>query len=90
MAKIKDTFEDARGLFGHVFVGLKDLKWNDIPEPVRKPLEDHPFLTAFEIVLVLFVLCPWLIGSPALLAGGFGALGPTAGKTSLRGRSEAR
>ena len=80
MDNSKSPFETAKQRFGGVVGGLKNLKWESIPEPARKYIEAHPKLTALQVVLVLLTLCPGLVVAPVLGFLGFSSIGPVAGK----------
>ena len=76
----KNILETAKQQFGENVNGLKNLKWENIPAPVRDYIESHPHLTAIQLVLILLALAPGLIVAPALGVLGFSSIGPVAGK----------
>jgi hypothetical protein len=78
--KHKDILEEAKKFLGDKIEGLKNLKYEDIPTPVRGHIERHPRLTAVQLVLIILTLAPGLIIAPALGTVGFSSIGPVAGK----------
>lgn len=76
----KDILEEAKKFFGDKIEGLKNLKWEDIPAPVRNHIEQHPYLTPAQLILLLLTLVPGLIVAPVLGVLGFSSIGPVAGK----------
>jgi hypothetical protein len=75
-----NSLEAAKQQFGDKINGLKNLKWEHIPAPVRGYIERHPHLTAIQLVLILLTLAPGLIVAPALGVLGFSSIGPVAGE----------
>ena len=86
MDAAKHAFEAAKRYFGNVPSTLQNLKWEDVPEPVRNYIAAHPYLTAAQLALVLPALFPGLLAAPVLGWLGFSSIGPVGGKnkSSLR------
>lgn len=76
----KALFEPARDAFGAVIPALKNIEFEDLSDPIKQYLYEHPYLTWFQIIMLLFGLIPGVAALPMLLAGGFGPVGPMAGK----------
>lgn len=74
------AFQVAKDLYGKAVVGLKELRWEDVPRPVRRYIEEHPTATSIQILSLLVVACPGLVVTPALGWVGFSATGPVAGR----------
>lgn len=83
MSAAQAAFEFAQGLYGRVVGGLAELRWEHVPEPVRRYIEEHPTLTAVQLVMLLVLTCPGLVIAPALGWVGLGGGGPIAGKLIL-------
>lgn len=61
-------------------IGLTDLQWDQVPAVVVDYIRGHPGTTIWQLLWLLILLIPCLIATPGLLALGFGAQGPIAGK----------
>ena len=82
MADAKPAFEGAKNLYSKAVKGLKELKWEDVPGPVRKYIEEHPKLSGIQLVLLLVLTCPGLVVTPLLGWIGFSSIGPVAGEST--------
>ena len=80
MSTAKAAFEGAQDLFGKAVNGLKELKWEDVPAPVRMYIQEHPTLSAVQLAMLLVLTCPGLVVTPLLGWIGFSTIGPVAGK----------
>ena len=80
MDQAKQAFEATKPLFTQTVAGLQNLRWEDIPEPVRNYIRDHPKLSAFQLVTFLLLACPGLVVAPAFGFLGFSSIGPVAGE----------
>ena len=83
MDAAKAAFEAFKPIFGKAIEGLQNLKWEQIPEPVRDYIEAHPALTTIQLLSLILFACPWLTVTPLFYSLGFSGLGPMAGKRSL-------
>ncbi|KAK5703974.1 hypothetical protein LTR97_002987 [Elasticomyces elasticus] len=72
----KAAFEMVQKLFGHLISGLKNVRWEDLPQGTRDHIANNPKMCAVQIVMVLTAVVPGLVMAPGLAALGFGALGP--------------
>ncbi|KAK3706398.1 hypothetical protein LTR37_012776 [Vermiconidia calcicola] len=79
MEAAKAAFEALKPIFGKAIGGLQNLKWDDIPEPVRSYIEAHPALTTIQLLSLILFACPWLTVTPLFYSLGFSGLGPMAG-----------
>jgi hypothetical protein len=70
----------AKEQFGYIIKGLKELKYEDIPQPVRAYVEAHPYLSVIQFIALLVAYCPGMITIPSYWLLGFGTLGPVAGE----------
>ena len=75
------AFEAAKALYEGAVKGLRDLKWEHVPAPVRKYIEEHPGLGALNLVLLLAITCPGFVVTPVLGWIGFSSIGPVAGES---------
>ena len=73
-------FENVKVCFGNQITGLKALKWEDVPAPVKKYIEDHPRLALVQVALLLVAVVPGLVMAPVCAYLGFGSIGPIAGR----------
>lgn len=83
MDDARARFEAARVMFGSLVSGLRDLKWDDIPQPAKQFISANSCITAVQVILVLLWFCPGLVASPALALMGFSSAGPIAGDIDL-------
>lgn len=74
----KALVETLKQHLGAFVKGLTDLRWQDIPAGAKEYIQEHPGLTAVQVLAVSPVVSPWLVASPLLAALGFGNLGPIA------------
>lgn len=72
-------FEGAKGVCGHAVKGLSELKWENVPAPVRRYVEEQPKLSTMQFVLLLVFACPGLAVTPLLGIMGFSSISPQAG-----------
>jgi hypothetical protein len=79
---VHDFFEATKDKFGSTFPKLRELKWEDVPKGVKEYMKAHPYLTSFQILMLLITCIPGLVAAPVLGAMGFSSLGPVAGKQS--------
>ena len=84
MDAAKQAFEAAKPYFGNAANALQNLKWEDVPEPVRNYIAAHPYLTAAQLALVLPTFFPGLFAVPVLGWLGFSSIGPVGGKANLK------
>ena len=84
MDAAKQAFEAAKPYFGSAANALQNLKWEDVPEPVRQYIAAHPYLTAAQLALVLPTFFPGLFAVPVLGWLGFSSIGPVAGKANVK------
>lgn len=83
MSAAQAAFEVAKGLYGKAVKGLKDLKWENVPAPVRRYVQEHPKLSAIQLVMLLILTVPGLAVTPLLGWMGFSSIGPVAGKRKI-------
>ena len=76
----KPVFEWMQSTFGYLIIGLKNMKWEDLPIGVKQWIMDHPTATAFQLVMLFIMLVPGLAVGPLLAYLGFSNIGPVAGK----------
>lgn len=76
----KALFEACKKTFGRFVPGLEDLEFEQLGPMIIDYLQAHPYMTSFQVVMLLVTAVPGLVATPALLAMGFGPLGPVAGK----------
>lgn len=81
MSGSRAAFEAAKALYENAVRGLRELKWEDVPAPVRKYIQEHPGLSALNLVLLLVITCPGLVVTPMLGWIGFSSIGPVAGES---------
>jgi hypothetical protein len=62
--------------FGYII--KKELKYEDIPQPVRDYIEAHPYLSVIQFIALLVAYCPSMVTMPSYWLLGFGGLGPVA------------
>ncbi|KAK4495392.1 hypothetical protein PRZ48_013723 [Zasmidium cellare] len=70
--------ETVKDNFGDLIAGLNDIQCDALPSHLMEYLKDNPGTTAMELALLLVTFLPGVIATPALLALGFGPLGPMA------------
>lgn len=85
MPNAQAAFDAAKAFYSKFVRGLQDLRWEDVPEPVRRYIREHPGLTLLQVVMLLILTCPGLVATPMLGIMGFGAIGPTAGMWGVAG-----
>lgn len=76
----KALFEACKKTFGRFVPRLEDLEFEQLGPMIIDYLKAHPYMTSFQVVMLLVTAVPGLVATPALLAMGFGPLGPVAGK----------
>lgn len=74
------AFEAAKAVYGTAINGLKELKWENVSEPVRNYIQERPALSALQLAMLLVVTCPGLVLTPMLSAVGLSSIGPVAGE----------
>lgn len=79
MSAAQVAFESTQALYGRAVQGLRDLRWQDVPQPVRAFIEEHPALSAVQLLMLLVLTCPGLVATPLLGMVGFSSVGPVAG-----------
>lgn len=58
MNRTEYLMQHAKDKFGHITTGLKQLKWEDVPEPIRAHIDEDPGFVAalFVLLFALFAL----------------------------------
>jgi len=78
------AFEKAKQLFGHAVQGLKNVKWEELPDHVKEHIKNNRKMTAFQVATFLVSIIPGLVAGPVLGIMGFSKLGPVAGMSRDR------
>jgi hypothetical protein len=76
LEKARKLFEATKERFGQEFPGLANLTWEQVRDRVVQHVQEHPKMTAFQLVTLLF---PGLIAGPLFAVLGFSGVGPVAG-----------